>query len=889
MWHLPPFATVARWTRLLALLIAGVGVIAPGAASGAAWVAEGLAIAPSDSVQSDAVVASDGQGGAFVAWQDYRSGGISIFVQRVLADGTIAPGWPAGGMALGAVPDPVILADGLGGVFVAAADGIFASAHVWHVSADGTLNAQSFNEPAAAVAPSGHDPSRTRGAGPFDTDKQTPTVLPVLCSDGAGGAFLAWEEGGLLITLVRVQHLLPGGDPDPAWPAGGASAAYGIAHAPVLCGDGGSGVYVGFLGYATSGLTLRAQHLDGHGAAAPGWPDGGVPADSAAGGEDAPAIVADGAGGALLLWQETSAPGHTQLRSQRVTADAAIAPGWPAAGRTLSTSAIAGEGRYSARGLQLYTSAVPDGAGGVIVAWQDARADSGDIYAQHLLSDGSFTPGWPVDGLALSTAPGSQRLPSLAPDGSGGAFAAWQDEHGAGRANIHAQHVSGAGVMGWASDGVALTATSADQVLPRVVGDGAGGALITWQDTDCGAAAIFASHVGADGSVPSAHGPGSVIVTPLAASADSGQIRVSWQLASSALPGLAVVYCRQLDTPWTAIDTVAVDASGRILYADRGAIAGCRYGYALGVTNCGRARILGVTWIDVPQGSGFLPIALVATSMQPDSGHLQLAWRLNGGEHLAATVFRRDSCTDWVRMGVATVDDSSRVSLVDASPEYVGTRRLYRLVVHVCGADVDLGESWTPALQGPGTVPVYASLTSAVADSGTAVLDWRLAFEPPELATLVERSDPGGDWISRGAAAVGAGRLQFRDTGLLASHRYEFRLSLFVCVARTTFPAFAVVTGGAPSPSASLSLLSVGPNPAGGALTLSLSVPYDEPVRLQLLDLSGRSVLERSVEPTSTDAQSVVFDGLGALRPGMYMLRVTQHGVSRSRRVVIVR
>lgn len=127
-------------TLALVLLFAGVGTIAPAAGSAAAWVAEGLAIAPSDSVQSDAVLAPDGQGGAFVAWQDYRSGGISIFAQHVRADGTVAAGWPGGGKALGAAVDPVILADGLGGAFVAAADG--SVVHLWHLSDAGTPNAR---------------------------------------------------------------------------------------------------------------------------------------------------------------------------------------------------------------------------------------------------------------------------------------------------------------------------------------------------------------------------------------------------------------------------------------------------------------------------------------------------------------------------------------------------------------------------------------------------------------------------------------------------------------------------------------------------------------------------------------------------------------------------
>jgi hypothetical protein len=619
-----------------------------------------------------------------------------------------------------------------------------------------------------------------------------------------------------------------------------------------------------------------------------------VPVTDEAGGHDAPAIVTDGAGGALLLWEATRAPAHAQLLAQRLTANGSVAPGWPAAGRVVcATPVIAGADRYSARGLQLYTSAVTDGAGGALVAWQDARADSGDIYAQHLLPDGSLAPGWSANGLALARATGTQKLPSLVPDGAGGAFAAWQDEQGTGLANVRAQHVSGTGVIatGWADGGVALTATSARQFLPRLVGDGAGGALITWQDADCGAMAIFASHVGADGSVPGAHGAQAVLVTPLGASADSGLIRVGWQLASSTTPpAFAVVYCRQADGPWSAVDTVATDAAGRVLYADRGAIAGCRYGYALGVASCGRAQVLGVTWVDVPQGSGFEPLALVTTSVEPDSGRVRLAWRLNGGEYLGATVFERDSCSDWIRVGGATVDEGASVSFVDESPEYVGTRRQYRLVVHACGADHVLGQWWTAPLEGPGTVPVYANLTGAVADSGAVALSWQLAFQPPELSTRVERLDPGAGWLARGPASPGpSGALRFRDTGLLPSHRYEYRLSLFVCDARTTLPSVAVVTGGAPPPRAAVVLLGVGPNPASGTLSLALDVPDGAPLRLELLDTGGRSVLVRRFEPTGTAVQSFVLDGLGGLPPGVYMLRVTQHGMSRSRRVVIVR
>src|SRR3989442_47956 len=45
----------------------------------ASWVSDGLPVAPTNSIESDPVIAPDGGGGAFVAWQDYRTGGISLF------------------------------------------------------------------------------------------------------------------------------------------------------------------------------------------------------------------------------------------------------------------------------------------------------------------------------------------------------------------------------------------------------------------------------------------------------------------------------------------------------------------------------------------------------------------------------------------------------------------------------------------------------------------------------------------------------------------------------------------------------------------------------------------------------------------------------------------
>src|SRR3989442_14525618 len=67
-----------------------------------------------------------------------------------------------------------------------------------------------------------------------------------------------------------------------------------------------------------------------------------------------------------------------------------------------------------AKGNQQTPRAVSDGAGGVLIAWSDGRDTTNiDIYAQHILRSGAIDPAWPVDGLPLCKAPGSQTEPVI--------------------------------------------------------------------------------------------------------------------------------------------------------------------------------------------------------------------------------------------------------------------------------------------------------------------------------------------------------------------------------------------------------------------------------------------------------------------------------------------
>ena len=76
-------------------------------------------------------------------------------------------------------------------------------------------------------------------------------------------------------------------------------------------------------------------------------------------------------------------------------------------------------------GVQL----TPDGTGGTILAWWDQRDPSSvvDVYAQRITSTGHVAMGWPTNGRAVCTAPGVQYQQVLVGDGASGALLAWED------------------------------------------------------------------------------------------------------------------------------------------------------------------------------------------------------------------------------------------------------------------------------------------------------------------------------------------------------------------------------------------------------------------------------------------------------------------------------
>ena len=68
--------------------------------------------------------------------------------------------------------------------------------------------------------------------------------------------------------------------------------------------------------------------------------------------------------------------------------------------------------------------------------------------------------------------------------------------------DIYAQRVNASGVVQWMTDGIAVCMAGYDQTYPRIVSDGSGGAIVTWQDTRSGIYQVYALRATDAGSGP---------------------------------------------------------------------------------------------------------------------------------------------------------------------------------------------------------------------------------------------------------------------------------------------------------------------------------------------------------------------------------------------------
>ncbi len=396
---------------------------------------------------------SDGTGGGYAGWADSRLGEPHIYAQHFTSEGVIAEGWPDGGRP------------------------ICASSHSqYHLD---------------------------------------------VASDGAGGAYFVWEDyrqgaGG----DIYLQRITASGDAANGWPAEGLSisSAGGEQSLPRVARDPEGGAYIVWQDRRSGALQIYIQRVTSSGTLAAGWPDGGEPLSGAAPVALAPAILSDSSGAGVVIWRHQSDAGTWDL----------LATLLPPLASTAGVTPLALSNAADALGDCAVVLSDPHSG---FVAWSESRSTTPSMRVQSVDFGSGLSAGWASGGVIACSSPQGGSAPALAPDGAGGVVVAWEDfRHGEG--DIYGQRISAQGAISpnWPNSGLVIAAAAGDQYAPVLARDSVNAVIATWSDAVLGTSGRFL------GSIPFAWGSPPVLVSAVAL---PGHVRIVWQMGGPEKPHFA--------------------------------------------------------------------------------------------------------------------------------------------------------------------------------------------------------------------------------------------------------------------------------------------------------------------------------------------------------------
>lgn len=301
---------------------------------------------------------------------------------------------------------------------------------------------------------------------------------PRPCSDGAGGMIVVWtDERGADFNLYAQRIDAYG---NTMWTTDGVAicTAAGDQELASIISDGAGGAIMVWQDQrAGVGLhDIYAQRVNGTGAVL--WTANGIVIANAANIQSEPAIISDNAGGAIMAWRDTrNDPGNVDVYAQRINS-LGVAQ-WNAGGRSVTLAAL----------HQVIVRLASDGANGAIITWTDLRSGTNyDVYAQRMSAAGSQQ--WGASAVPICALQNSNQLyEEIVSDGAGGAVIAWHDDRGLPGSDIYAQRVNSSGAAQWTTDGVGVSRyPSTSESNPMLVADGSGGAFVAWDDLRSGLA-----------------------------------------------------------------------------------------------------------------------------------------------------------------------------------------------------------------------------------------------------------------------------------------------------------------------------------------------------------------------------------------------------------------
>lgn len=200
-----------------------------------------------------------------------------------------------------------------------------------------------------------------------------------------------------------------------------------------------------------------------------------------------PVAVSNATGeGAIITWQDER-NGNSDIYAQRLCGCDSL--DWDSAGVAICT----------AIDTQQHPAIISDSSEGAIIVWEDRRAGHYQLYVQKVNAWGVIQ--WAVNGVALNSSALDQRNPAIVSDSAGGAIITWEEKQSTGYSDIYVQRISGNGIAMWGASGVSVCTKPDDQLVPQIICNQKGGAIITWQDNRFGDCDIYAQRIDSLGIV----------------------------------------------------------------------------------------------------------------------------------------------------------------------------------------------------------------------------------------------------------------------------------------------------------------------------------------------------------------------------------------------------
>lgn len=377
----------------------------------------------------------DGFGGVWSVFQPDSAGG-GLYSNHINDDGSYGPGGAPLAVRLAA---PGTSVNGMS----AAPDGLGGALVTWF-----GVNPKDQSSPFAALRFQHIDRSGLLMAPDTGYVVSNLATAALVASDGAGGAYVAWEEN-LSISNPDIvgQHF--SANCAPTWaPLGSPTGrticeVVGLQRLRAIREDGSGGAYVVWADSRTPAtVPLYVARLLPGGIAGSPWPTNGLRITPVVSSVRMAGAGRNPAGGIWVAWYDLDLP--NQFMGQLVSG--AAAPVWGSAGALMATAS------------PTHVDFVPAGSGDVFLTWGGT-----DVRCARVSPTGARV--WPEsDGRVLLTPPSPTGTVKVATDSLGGQWLAWSYNN-AGQFDTWYLHVDGAGAPapGEPAQGTAFAATSSSE------------------------------------------------------------------------------------------------------------------------------------------------------------------------------------------------------------------------------------------------------------------------------------------------------------------------------------------------------------------------------------------------------------------------------------------